>query len=62
MKTITLIVALLANLFIDYATAGGAEGLCESGEQAFFSCKTANGRWIGVCGANSKVLQGRRSD
>jgi len=59
MKTIILILTLFANLIIDCATAGGVEGLCETSEQAFFSCKTANGRWIAVCGANSKVLQYR---
>jgi len=36
-----------------------AEGLCIKSETTFFSCQTANKKWIALCGASSKEVQYR---
>jgi hypothetical protein len=33
--------------------------LCTGQEQAYFSCKTANGRWISLCGTSPQTLHYR---
>src|SRR5262245_43183198 len=60
---------LLAGLVAVLVVAAGAwaqsrkqsVGLCDSSEKTFFSCRTARGKWITVCGAstNSSRIQYR---